>query len=61
MKEDVAATVPSEMTTLRLLLTLPCGVASGDRSFSMLKGPGVNIARAHCCLMPDGSQQLLMS
>ena len=31
------ATFPSAMTALRLLLTLPCRVDSGDRSFSMLK------------------------
>ena len=31
------ATFPSPMTALKLLLTLPCRVDSGDRSFSMLK------------------------
>ena len=28
----VSGTFPSAMKTLRLLLTLPCGVASGDHS-----------------------------
>eukprot|EP00794_Sanderia_malayensis_P010048 gene10048-biopygen8254 len=37
VKGGVAATFPNAMTALRLLLTLPCGVASGERSFSMLK------------------------
>ena len=37
VKGDVAATFPNAMTTLRLFLTLPCGVASGERSFSVLK------------------------
>ena len=34
---DVAATFPNALTALRLLLTLPCAVASDERSFSMLK------------------------
>ena len=37
VKGDVAATFPNAMTALRLFLTLPCGVASGERSFSLLK------------------------
>ena len=37
VKGDVAATFPNAMTALRLFLTLPCGVASGERSFSVLK------------------------
>ena len=36
VKGDVAATFPNAMTALRLFLTLPCGVASGERSFSVL-------------------------
>ena len=37
VKGDVATTFPNAMIALRLLLALSCGVASGDRSFSMLK------------------------
>jgi len=37
VKGDVAATFPNAMTALRLSLTLPSGVASGERSFSVLK------------------------
>ena len=37
VKGYVAPTFPISMTALRLLLALSCGVASSDRSFSMLK------------------------
>ena len=37
MKGDVAATFLNAMNALRLFLTLPCGVASGERRFSVLK------------------------
>ena len=37
MNGCVAATFPNAMIALRLFLTLPCGVASGERSFSALK------------------------
>ena len=34
---NTQATFPNVMIALRLLLTLPCSVASGERSFSILK------------------------
>jgi len=37
VKGDIAVTFPNAMTELRRFLTLPCGVASGERSFSVLK------------------------
>ena len=36
-KIDVATTSPNAMTALRLLLALSCGIASGERRFSVLK------------------------
>ena len=63
MKQDAVATSPKAMTVFGLLLTLPCGVASGERSFSVLKRVksqlGSNsVTSTHSSLMPNDSQQL---